>query len=855
MIAAPLSSLLAGADPLPALFLKTSFVLGAAALASLALRNASASARHFAWTVAVAAALVLPLASRVVPFRLPVIPVLPVVRAPAEMPAAGTPAVETPSAPEAPAEGMASAYAPAAEALAEPGSPVPFAETPEPAAGTPAPAAAPDGVGAPGGVLWFGALPWKVLGMVWMVGAGLILARLLAGFATVWYLSRRGERVDDPEWTSLVARLERRFSIRTGIRLVRTDWTEMPMTFGTLRPVVLLPMGADEWPAERREVVLTHELAHIARADVLVLALAHVVCALHWFNPLAWMALKNLRAEAERCCDDWVLRAGTRASSYAEHLLTMVRSVGRARVPAAIALPMAQRSTFEGRLLAILEPGVDRGLVGRGRAALATLGVAAVVALLAAVGPAAPSAEAAPVAGSVIESPDKEKPAEDKGKEEEVKEGKAMDEERFVSGVTPQALATLAGLSAELETAAEKGEAKARTLVALSRSLGDASAEVRESAVRSMGQIEDPRSVTALINALRTDRDVRVREAAAWALGQIEDPRAVPALVEALSGDREVTVRRTAAWALGQIEDGAAVDGLTRAMHDADADVRQTAVWALGQIEDPRAIPGLSAALRDGGVETRRHAAWALGQIESADAVPALAAALRDADAEVRAKAVWGLGQIEAPQGVAPLIPLLRDRDAEVRRQAVWALGQIESREAVSALGGALRDDDSGVRMKAAWALGQIEDPAAAGALAGALSDRAPAVRAKAAWALGQIEPSAAPPALVQALRDEDRDVRRTVVWALGQIEDRSSAPGLRAALRDTDAEVRLGAVRALTAMEDPAGAEALSELLRDRDPQVRAKAAGMAGGHGWPDPRPDPDPRPQPQPRPRPMP
>ena len=50
------------------------------------------------------------------------------------------------------------------------------------------------------------------------------------------------------------------------------------------------------------------------------------------------------------------LRAGTRASTYAEHLLSMVRTVGRARIPAALALPMAQRSTFEGRLLAILEP-------------------------------------------------------------------------------------------------------------------------------------------------------------------------------------------------------------------------------------------------------------------------------------------------------------------------------------------------------------------------------------------------------------------------------------------------------------------------------------------------------------------
>lgn len=160
------------------------------------------------------------------------------------------------------------------------------------------------------------------------------------------------------------------------------------MTWGVVHPVVLLPADCGEWPADRRDVVLRHELAHVARRDVLTLALAQVACAVHWFNPLSWVALHQLRAEAERCCDDWVLSTGTRASAYAGHLLEMVRVIGRARVPAAVVLPMAQRSTFEGRLLAILEPGLERGAPGRRRTALTAGGVAALVLAVGAMRPA-----------------------------------------------------------------------------------------------------------------------------------------------------------------------------------------------------------------------------------------------------------------------------------------------------------------------------------------------------------------------------------------------------------------------------------------------------------------------------------
>lgn len=836
---------------LPELAVKAALVLAVAGLAAAALRRASASARHLVWAVAILGVLALPL-GQLVPVRFGVLPSF--LAQPAgsgtvdPAPSSRTSAAATDVTP------MASAPTPSVDAA----SPTPAASTPSV---TPSPSSS--------ARTWsLGGWGWaRVLVAVWLVGAALLVLRLAIGTATVWWLARTGERIDDEEWTLAADRISRAFDAPSA-RLVRSRWTEMPMTWGVLRPVVLLPANADEWPAERRDVVLRHELAHVARRDVATLAIAQLACAVHWFNPLSWIALHQLRAEAEKCCDDWVLRGGTRASTYADHLLEMVRIIGRARVPAALALPMAQRSTFEGRLLAILEPGVERGTVRRRQALLTTAGLAALVVTLGAMRPAEAAVAEPAIHGDAsigrteasIESPalrsEANAPVSAGLARDERKEAARLVDAGVLDRLPPSASAAVEALASGTASTAQARQERSTAVTALIGAIRDSNVEVRVNAIMALGSLNaDPRSVQALIQALRTDPDAEVRKVAAWALGQIEDRAATSALVQAMASDRSVEVRRTATWALGQIEDPAAVDGLVRAMRDSDPEVRKTAVWALGQIEDRRAVAPLTEALREGDVEVRRDAAWALGQIEAREAVPALSAALRDGDREVRETAVWALGEIEDPSAVPALSGVLRDSDPRVRSQAVWALGQIEAESAVTPLASLLAsDDDVGVRENAAWALGQIEAKSSVPALSAALRDRAPRVRVMAAWALGQVEPDQAPEALTGALRDDNVDVRRIAAWALGQIEDPSTYEALRGALRDADAQVKRSALRALATSGDEAAASAAAELLRDADPQMRAAAAAALAGHGNVDPRPMPRPQPRPRPRPRPF-
>ena len=208
-----------------------------------------------------------------------------------------------------------------------------------------------------------GARSWiRAVGIVWLLGALAILARFVAGTLAVSRLARRSERVDDGRWLSLTQRIAMRLGVARPVTLLRSGRFEVPVTWGIVYPVVLLPDDADQWSEERRRYVLVHETAHVKRVDAFTQLVAQLTLAAFWFNPFVWLAAHRMRVEREHACDDYVLREGTPASTYAADLLAMVRSLGttgRAQ-PAFAALAMARPDELETRMEAILDPGQDR---------------------------------------------------------------------------------------------------------------------------------------------------------------------------------------------------------------------------------------------------------------------------------------------------------------------------------------------------------------------------------------------------------------------------------------------------------------------------------------------------------------
>jgi beta-lactamase regulating signal transducer with metallopeptidase domain len=216
---------------------------------------------------------------------------------------------------------------------------------------------------------------------LWAAGVGLLLLRLLVGLLATHSLARRAVEFKDPALTELFSSLRAEINSKSALRLLRSEHISMPIVCGIWRPAILLPAGAEDWPEERRRMVLLHELTHVARRDCLTQLMAQAACAFYWFNPLIWSAARRLRIEREKACDDYVLSIGTRPSDYAHHLLEIARSMRERSVFAwsqTVSVAMARRSQLEGRLLSILSKEKKRGAMSR----MTTFGVPALTCVL-----------------------------------------------------------------------------------------------------------------------------------------------------------------------------------------------------------------------------------------------------------------------------------------------------------------------------------------------------------------------------------------------------------------------------------------------------------------------------------------
>ncbi len=188
---------------------------------------------------------------------------------------------------------------------------------------------------------------------LWVGGLSLTLLYPALGQYQLRKISSKAHRLETLGWNRLLVDASETLRLRRAVWLFQSSENVMPLTWGWLWPKVLMPAEADQWSSERRRIVLLHELAHVKRWDCLTQNIARVVCALYWFNPLAWLAARQMRIERERACDDLVLNGGCRASDYANHLVEIARAFRP--MPQVTAIAMARPSGLEQRIVAIVD--------------------------------------------------------------------------------------------------------------------------------------------------------------------------------------------------------------------------------------------------------------------------------------------------------------------------------------------------------------------------------------------------------------------------------------------------------------------------------------------------------------------
>src|SRR2546423_3702974 len=349
--------------------IKGAILVMLAAIAALALRKKSAASRHAVWSAAVIGHLAIPVFMLLLPaWRIPLLPAAPWVASESTPSVVLTSDAVSPSVVDK-SVGGAIDNTPAEQTTTRTEPAVRSAIPSQPATVVSSARSLP-------------VSRLAVVAAIWFVGATLVLLRLALGTWQVGRLARVGARVEDGAWLSLTQRLANRLGVSRPLTLLRGDRLAVPVTWGIVYPAVLLPQEADNWSDDQRRFVLVHEMAHVKRFDALTQLLAQLAVAVFWFDPLVWVAAHQMRVEREHACDDYVLRDGTTPSLYAGELLEMVRSIGTpshdTAAPAFAALAMARRSEFEGRMLALLDPRLDRQTLPR----KGTLMTALIVALL-----------------------------------------------------------------------------------------------------------------------------------------------------------------------------------------------------------------------------------------------------------------------------------------------------------------------------------------------------------------------------------------------------------------------------------------------------------------------------------------
>ena len=172
---------------------------------------------------------------------------------------------------------------------------------------------------APAPLDWRGVVTSSTLWFVlWGAGAALWLGRYVWGYRRFAALVRASARPAGEEAKQVLATL----APQGRVTLLECVHVHTPMLLGVVRPAIVLPRGVE---ADRLEDILSHELTHARRHDLLYKWLAAAVTSLHWFNPLMAVVRRQISHACELSCDEAVTRNmdGPARRHYGETLLAL----------------------------------------------------------------------------------------------------------------------------------------------------------------------------------------------------------------------------------------------------------------------------------------------------------------------------------------------------------------------------------------------------------------------------------------------------------------------------------------------------------------------------------------------------
>ena len=170
-------------------------------------------------------------------------------------------------------------------------------------------------------------LPWASL--VWAIGVTIAAIRIAIGWIVMRRIVQRAGRPTDDTWQICIQKLSQAIGVRTVVTVLISSDISSPVVFGWIKPVILWPAWALTGISPSMiDAIISHELAHVRRHDMVVNTLQLCIEVLYFHHPAAWWISAQIRSEREHCADELAIAAmesakiGTRVF-YAQSLLTL----------------------------------------------------------------------------------------------------------------------------------------------------------------------------------------------------------------------------------------------------------------------------------------------------------------------------------------------------------------------------------------------------------------------------------------------------------------------------------------------------------------------------------------------------
>ncbi len=167
--------------------------------------------------------------------------------------------------------------------------------------------------------MWF-----PVLVAIYVAGVAVMTIKLTLDLLQLQQIRKKQVFPIDEAWEKHLQKLAVQLRIPRRVKLLISQYIQVPVMIGFLKPVILLPIAMfNNLTAEQLEAILLHELAHVKRNDYLLNIFQSIVETILFFNPFVWWISKNIRLEREHCCDDLVLASKVQPLHYAKALVAL----------------------------------------------------------------------------------------------------------------------------------------------------------------------------------------------------------------------------------------------------------------------------------------------------------------------------------------------------------------------------------------------------------------------------------------------------------------------------------------------------------------------------------------------------